>query len=469
MRLRNERTFRLYPIVLLCLIGAPGVASAQLDDPGLGEPTPRPSPPPSRQPPTEPIRPVPTPRSPDVVPPVVLPGEPAVHEEVKEEISEQPQATMTDDEWEARLAAPTLTGPIGLIRTQTAEVGRPLNFRVATHVQAFTADSFLVSGSGSTPGDNDQRFVGDLTIALTGPDVALLRNLELYLGIFNSSNKNARTDTGRTDPTVILSLGDVGLGLKGAGEVTRGLFIGANVGFRLFNSISGVLAEKDATNADVNAIATVDIRRFAPVVPLRFHVNIGYLYDPSIALLPAGQCAMSTGNDACIRSRVVETFAYGLGESRVRLALAVDAPFRPHVPWGIFGVELFAEYHYERAIGDGDKVVAAALTSDGRVPIDRISNQNIQYMTAGIRLRPVARLVVDAAADFGFQSPGFQYGPPLPAWNIILGATYTYDPAGSSTKLVKRTVTKTVEVNRAPPEGKLRGVVRDAKTKKPVA
>jgi outer membrane protein OmpA-like peptidoglycan-associated protein len=460
-----------YAILLLGLLLVPRVASAQLDDPGL-EPTPSTKPkPPADKPATKPADKPKTDATmppPSFVPPPS--GEPVVHEEVKEEVTDKPSATMSDDEWEAKLVAPGLNGAVGLFRTQTAEVGQPLNFRVGLHMQAFTADSFLVAGSGNAAGDTNSRFLGDLTIGLTGPDVTFLRNLELYLAVYNSSNQNKRNDTGRTDPTVILALGDVGVGLKGAGEVTKGLSIGGNVGVRFFNSISGVAANFDATNLDVNVIGSLDLRKLAsPNVPLRFHLNFGYFLDNSIKLLPDGQCAASTGNDACIRSRVVETFAYGLGISRLRLALAVEAPFRPHVSWGIFGVSLFVEYHYERALGDGDTTVASALLKDGRVAIDRIENQNIQYLTAGLRLRPGARLVIDLGADFGFQSPGFQFGPPLPAWNIVLGAAYTYDTAGSSTKLIKRSVTKTIEVNRTPPEGRLRGVVRDAKTKKPIA
>src|SRR5579883_3179884 len=137
------------------------------------------------------------------------------------------------------------------------------------------------------PGDHDDRFMGDLTFGITGPDVLVLRNLEFYLGLFNSSNENARTDTGRTDPSVILALADVAFGLRGAYEVLRGFSVGGNFGVRFFNSIS--------------AVASFDLRKYVASVPLRFHVNIGYLEDRSLNLLPPGQCAGQTGNTACIR------------------------------------------------------------------------------------------------------------------------------------------------------------------------
>ena len=463
----SRPTLRL-ALVVAAAIAAPGVARAQLDDPGLAPPpsAPRTAPPAPPATPPPPARPKPLP-PPAVVPPPVQP--PQVREEVKEEVTTSPTATLSDDEWDRMLVAPTIGGGVGLLHMLTPEVGNPLYFRVGLHVQAFTADSFLVAGSGSTAGDTNQRFMGDLTIGLTGPDVTFLRNLELYLGIFNSSNLNDRVDQGRTDPKVILGLGDIAVGLKGGAEVVKGLSLGGNVNVRFFNSISGVLALGAATSASFDFLATYDVRRVAPGVPLRFHLNFGYFLDNSINLLPDGQCAKSVSNDACIRSRVVETFAYGLGVQRLRIALGVEAPLRPHVSWGIFGVAPFFEFHIEHAVGDGDTTVANALTKDGHVAADRISDTNTMYGTLGLRLRPVARLVVDLGVDLGMMSPGFAYGPPVPAWNVILGAAYTYDGQGSQTKVIKRTITRTVEVNAAPPEGRIRGIVRDAKTKKPLA
>ena len=455
-----------------------GLAQAQIDDPGLAPPPPPPSTP-------NKANPTPAVASPNAT--SAAPGtynEAPVKEEVKEEVSVMPATTLTPEEWEARLVAPSISGSVGLLRVKTAEVGLPLNFRVASHLQLFQKSSFLVAGSGSIPGDENSRFLGDLTIGLTGPDVTFLRHLEIYLAILNSSNQNKRTDAGRTDPTVILALADVGAGIKGAYEFAKGLSLGLDFGLRFFNSISGVSAQFDATNINIDALATFDVRRYAPSAPLRLHLNAGYINDNSVKLLPAGQCMNSTGNDSCIRSRVVETFAYGLNNSRVRLALALDLPFHPKVSWGYFGVELFGEYHVEIGVGDGDTTMrdklimqanadmagcgadAACLTrvSDFK---NRVTGQAAQWLTFGIRLRPVARLVLDAGIDVAIASPGYQYGPPLAPYNVIFGAAYTY--GGGENRLVTRTVSRTYEVNRRPPEGKVSGVVRDAKTKKAIA
>mgnify|MGYP000918997071 FL=1 len=368
-------------------------------------------------------------------------------------------------------------------------MGKPLSLRVGLHMQGFKQSSFLVAGSGSVPGDENSRFLGDVTVSLTGPDVVFVRGLELYLGIFNASNQNKRQDAGRTDPTVILSLADVGVGLKGGWTVAKGISVGGNVGVRFFNSISDVTANFDATNVNVDGIFTFDVRKYAPMVPLRLHVNFGYILDNSVKLLPTGQCANSTGNDSCIRSRVVETFAYGLNNSRLRTALAIELPIRPHVPWGIFGIAPFVEYHIDAALGDGDTTVGGALGKDADsqkaacgtdaaclAKVDsfrnRVQNRIGQYLTVGLRLRPVSRLVVDVGVDLALQSPGFQFGPPIPAWNVVAGAAWAFDMGSPKAQRTTRTVTKVYETaSKAPvakPEGRVAGTVVDAKTKKPV-
>jgi outer membrane protein OmpA-like peptidoglycan-associated protein len=362
-----------------------------------------------------------------------------------------------------RVAAPTLFGGVGLFHTLTGDVGRSNSFRVALHLGFFQQDSFLVSGNSTTAGDQNSRFHGDLTISYTP-----WKYLELYLGIFNASNKNTRTDAGRTDPEVILSLGDLQIGAKGRYPVASFMDLGLHFAVKLLNSVSGISFDSASTNVLVDAIASWDLRHAAATknVPLRFHLNFGYQYDGSLALLPAGQCSLSTSNDPCIRSRVVETFAYGIGNQRLKLALAFDLPFA--LPRNV-GLQPFFEYHLDVPLGDGDQTVLRALMNDPKVSGDRLTGQTIQYLTLGLRLRAVAGLFFDLGLDVGLQSPGFQYGPPVPEWDLILGAGYSYEPgaAVNKTKVVTTTITR--EISRGPIEGKVRGIVRDAKTKKTLA
>lgn len=452
------------PLVVLLQTG---VARAQpADDPGLGEPPPKPSPPP--QP-----KPAPPPHSDAsatiMAPPAVENGAPETREVTDTQVQwlDETGPQTGDDDLYARVPAPTVLGPIGLFRTITGDVGRANNFRVGISLQAFTADNFLIASSGGTGGDTNKRFLGNLLI-----DYTPWKYLELYLGIYNSSNQNTRPELPvplgpRTDPEVILALGDVGAGVKGRLPVTRWFDLALNLHLRFFNSVSSVSVQGSATNFAPDLVASFDLRHAEATskVPLRFHVNFGYVVDNSINLLPARQCMSSTGNDPCIRSRVVERFGYGIEPSRFRLAFAADAPLA--FAKNKFGLDLIFEYHVDIAVGDGDQTVLKALTGAPGVTSDRLTGNSQQYLTFGLRVRPVAGLILDAGMDIGLSSFGWQYGSPLPTWNVLLGAAYAYDPGASRgrTKVVTKTITRDI----LHAEGKLRGYVRDASTKKPLA
>jgi outer membrane protein OmpA-like peptidoglycan-associated protein len=453
MNLSATGTFFKWSILLLGLLVAPAIAHAQpIEDPGLAEPTPPPKPAPPKQP-------LPT------VPPVVAPQVPIeTHESVDTQvqwIAGGEAAVQAEGDLYERVPAPTVFGPIGLLRTITGDAGRTNTFRVGLHLGGFKQDSFLISGAGSVPGDSNAHFAGDLTI-----DYTPWKYLEVYLALFNSSNQNTRTDPGRTDPEVILALGDLGLGVKGRYPVLPFWDLALHLGVRFMNSVSGISFSGDSTNFAADLVSSWDLRHAEAtrVVPLRFHLNFGFYLDNSINLLPAGQCVRSTGNDVCIRSRVVETYAYGLGADRFRIALAADAPVEvSHV-----GLEPFVEYHIDASVGSGDQTVYNALKNDPNVSQSRLTGLVSQWLTIGFRVRPIAGLVLDAGVDVGLQSPGFQYGPPVPAWNVIAGAAYAYDPHASQakTKVVTKTVTR--ELVRGG-NARIRGIVRDASTRKILA
>jgi outer membrane protein OmpA-like peptidoglycan-associated protein len=468
MRPFATRTFRTTLPILVSLLAAPQVALAQpADDPGFSEPAPPPKPAPA---PTPKPAPAPTPppgRTSTSLAPTTYAPPPEVHETVETQVTytdadKDKGPAPADTELYDRAAGPTVFGPVGLFRTITGDSGKTNTFRIGLHVGGFTQDSFLIAGNGTLKGDSDARFQGDLTISYTP-----WKYIEAYLAIFNTSNQNKRTDTGRTDPEVILSLGDLALGLKGRIPISF-VDLALHVGLRFLNGVSGISFNGSSTNFAVDAIASFDLRRNASTrnVPLRFHLNLGYLLDNSINLLPAGQCGLSTGNDPCIRSRVVETFAYGIGSSRMRFTLAADAPIL--LPRNV-GLEPFFEYHLEGSVGDGDITIHNALKNDRTIPSDRLNGNTQQYLTFGVRIRPVGGLILDTGLDVGLQSPGFVYGPPVPQWNIIFGAAYAYggsSPAGRN-KVVTKTVTR--EIARGPVVGKIRGIVRDASTKRPLA
>ena len=471
-------TMKRFLVVALTLL-SPSLAGAQpADDPGLSEtPPPKPATPPATAPSTTtttPPRATTPPPRPDGSATLMAPNDEALTTSAPRETTETTVTWLDgtgqstgDDDLYARLAASTVTGPIGLFRTITGDVGRANNFRVGLNLQLFKQDNFLIAGSSGMKGDTNQRFQGNLTI-----DYTPWKYLELYLAIFNSSNQNTRNEgpPQRTDPEVILALGDVGAGIKGRLPVTKWFDLSLHLGLRFFNSVSSVSVLGSATNFEPDLVASWDLRHNESTakVPLRFHFNFGYVLDNSLDLLPAGQCMLSTTNDPCIRSRVVETFGYGINPSRLKLAAAVDAPLS--FAKNKVGLDLIFEYHVDIAVGDGDTLVGNAVASSfpASQRADRVDGQSQQYLTFGARVRPVAGLILDAGLDVGLSSFGFRYGSPLPAWQLLLGAAYAYDGAAGvgRTKVVQKTVTR--EILRGAVEGKVRGMVRDVATKKPI-
>jgi OmpA-OmpF porin, OOP family len=363
-----------------------------------------------------------------------------------------------------RVAAPTVGGPIGLLRTQTAEVGRAGHFRVSFGWQLMKQNQLIVSSGGGGAGDSDQRFMSDVVI-----DYTPWKHLELYVAILSSSNDNTRAESppSRRDPAVILVLGDVAFGMKGHVPVRPWLDLGLHAGLSLLQGTTSSGIDGAATSFRADAIASFDLRRATATakVPLRMHLNFGYDLDNSIHALPA-DCASSTSNDACIRSRAVETFAYGVAPSRLRIAAAVDAPlvFGRGAP---VGLQPFFEYHVDAALGDGDVIMAHALAGDTTIPSDRKSGSTQQWLTFGVRVRPVSGLMLHAGLDLGLSSFGFQYGGPLPPWNVLLGAAFDVDaPNIGRTKVVTTTIRQTVQ--RHATDGRVRGIVRDAQSRTPL-
>jgi OOP family OmpA-OmpF porin len=386
-----------------------------------------------------------------------------VHETTETHAAWQPIQLVDPDQGDLyeRVVVPTVAGPIGLARTLTGDVGQAGHLRVGLDLQIFKQDSFIVSPSGSNGGDSNKRFIGDIDINYTP-----WKYLELYLALASSTNTNTRPEVApaRLDPSSILVLGNAAFGVKARLPVTHWLDFGLHLGLKLLESAKSSTIEGDATSFTADFVASFDLRHATHfAVPLRFHLNAGYFVDNSIHILPS-ECTTSTSNDACIRSRAVETFAYGVAPSRVRLAFAVDAPITlGHLHQ--VGLEPFVEYHVEVAVGSGDTIMKNALAGDTTLHSGGVSGDTQQFLTMGLRVRPVSGLALQAAVDVGLSSFGFQYGSPQPAWNLILGAAFDFDLVHSGrAKVVTTTITRESVQTRT--EGKVRGIIRDAVTKK---
>jgi outer membrane protein OmpA-like peptidoglycan-associated protein len=335
----------------------------------------------------------------------------------------------------------SLTGQIGLYHLSTAEVGPVGHLRLGLHGQYFKSTGFLVQEPDGTT-DTNTRFGGTFTFGFTPHEA-----IELYGAILSSSNRNERNEPTRTDPVLIKSFGDLVLGGKAAVPISRGFSAGAELGFRFLSGISDLSVSPSSTSLWIGPVATVDLQRLAHA-PVRFHANISYYLDNSSNLYDFSTRTLNT--------REVAMFAYGIQGSRLRFAVGTDAPLERFT--GAVGLHPFAEYHAE-------VVTSSADPSFANVPGDTHSRVQ-QWVTLGLRARVFKGLTLDAGADLGVSSVGFQYGTPLPPYDMIFGVAFPFDTAAFAKPVV---VTKTIEKTPPPATGTVVGSVKSKADGKPVA
>ncbi len=324
---------------------------------------------------------------------------------------------------------PTLVGPIGLYHLSTAEVGPVDHLRLALHLQLFHASDFLVQD------DSDTRLSSNFSFGFTPHEY-----IELFGSLLTSSNRNERpAEPNRLDPVLIRSFGDLNLGGKGVFPVTPGLNVGGELGLLFLSAVSDLAISPSSTSLWIGPLATYDFRP-AYGIPLRLHANFNYYLDNSKNLYDF------TGKT--VFTREVAMFAYGIADSRFRIALGVDTPLEQltaPVP-----LQLFVEYHLEIATDSADPAFAAYATR---------TNRDQQWLTFGLRARIFHGLTVDAGFDAALQSVGYGYGPPLPPYNVLFGVGFPLDIDALRRPVV---VTRTVEKEATPSNGTVTGTVKAA-------
>jgi outer membrane protein OmpA-like peptidoglycan-associated protein len=342
---------------------------------------------------------------------------------------------------------PTLMGPIGLYYISTAEVGPVNHLRLALHFDYFKSSGFLVQG------DENSRVDGSFSFGYTPHQY-----LELFGAILTSSNRNQRSAIGeppRRDPELIKSFGDLVLGGKTAVPVARGMNLGFIVGLRFLSSISDLSVSPSSTSLWFGPLYMLDLRPLYQI-PLRFHVSADFYLDNSHNLIDFNDPTIS------IFTREVASFAYGIEKSRLRFALGVDVPLEQitaPVP-----LDLFGEYHAEVVTASGDFAPfdAAGFTTP--------RNRDQQWFTLGARARVYKGLTLDAGTDIRVRSVGYAYGPPLPPWMVLFGASFPLDiDAFTRPVIVTRTIERSVPTGPPPMlEQVVTGVVKSARDGKAV-
>ncbi|NVB41721.1 OmpA family protein [Pseudenhygromyxa sp. WMMC2535] len=303
----------------------------------------------------------------------------------------------------------SLRGPIGLAYTSLADVGEKYSVRIRLHTDFFVKNNFFCC-EGSEDGDRHARMRGAVNLGFTFTEWT-----EVYFAINSSSNRNTRDQGGREDPPTVFALGDMQFGVKGAYRfLNGGVGLGGQVGMGLIAGSERLRTSR--VNFDIAMILSADLRYLTEKeIPLRFTGNVGWTLDNSIKLTDWGAI-----DDEL--SREVLRFSSGANQSRVNTKLAIDAPIRLGKDKQ-YGIDPFLEYNWDIATYKEEDFVE--LTEQyGASPLQRSQ----AWLTIGLRANVYSGLFLDAAVDVGTTSPSYEFGPPVPPYQVILGLGWSIDP-----------------------------------------
>jgi outer membrane protein OmpA-like peptidoglycan-associated protein len=368
-------------------------------------------------------------------------------------------ASETDERPRGFIPQLSLGGSVGLLHMGSAEVGGVGQLRLGLHGEYFTGSGLLVENNSPSSNDKDTRLQGALTFGITPID-----HLEIFGAVLGSANRNRRlctsvsgkevctSEDGRTDPELIKSFGDLILGVKGASQVAPGFSAGGELGIRMMSSITGISFSPDSTSAWLNALGTYDLKPATGNVPLRFHLSLGYYIDKSSNLVDY--------TNTSVFSRYVSKFAYGISESRFRVALGADAPFDEVVEG--FSLRPIVEYHLEYLTGSQDKVIydqEHGSCGQANQPSCK-DNKDLHWVTLGIQAQVLHGLTFTVGLDLAVKSPGYAYAPALVPWNLLFGIGY---PVDLVPRIVRNIPVEKIVIKEAPMrEGLIAGRVMSA-------
>ncbi|WP_224360402.1 OmpA family protein [Hyalangium versicolor] len=339
-------------------------------------------------------------------------------------------------------------GGVGLLRVAGADLGARGLLRFSLTGEYFKNGSFPVRDA------DNKRTAGTFALAYVPFEF-----LELSASYTASSNSNSRSS-----PNLIQALGDVTLGARGSHEWIPGLWAGVDLRALFFSGVGDQNVDRAAFGFAPRVIATYELRRLNPKLPLRAHGNLGLVLDGT------GDLVSDT------RLNASEEYALNVNRfNRLALALGVEAPLR--------GVTPFLEFNLAYPLGvGGDGLVAP----DGQT----VSAASAAFKTfnLGAKVTAVRDVTFSVGAEFGLTRAVGLGVPATPPINLFFGAAYTVDlldrpetrlvevvreAKPDATQVVQKTPTtpppSPTPTPQAPQTGQVSGVVLDFTTRKPIA
>lgn len=379
----------------------------------------------------------------------------------------------------------TINGSAGLIRTVAADSGAAGTFRLGVIGSYYTGSNFLcppcqlpdysIPPSQLTDEDDANQVAQRVLLSVTP-----LEFLEAYGAIHSQSTSNSEgvpNDPAQSRGTFsrnIQVVGNTTLGVKFFTPYGRDRIFsfGGAADLEMLSSAGSVGIH--TANVGIRALGTLDFTRrsnAASRVPIRLHLNVGYLFDQSGTLADDIEAARNTtlGHQQSRITRV-ERFAHGINRvDSLRTALAVEGAWkwvRPFVEWSL-DIPVNRQGHecggFYKQPGDGCLSQDATFSA---VP---------SRVTLGLRGYPWATPALEGLAlllgfDIGTGATGTfleEVAPERP-WAIHVGLAYAVDTAGRRGPAEPPKVVERLVPAPPPPERYIDGVVTVAGKEEPV-
>jgi outer membrane protein OmpA-like peptidoglycan-associated protein len=356
----------------------------------------------------------------------------------------------------------SITGTTGLLRTASAGSGAAGTFRLHLLADWFSQSSFLCSADHPCPiyPETDKPDAA----SRIGSSIGISATLTDYLEAFGSLRSYSNSDD-RSRPQVFQVIGDANLGLKAFTPSTLGdlLAFGGAADMIFRGASGGTGIEPDATGLRLRALGTLDFRKPANEgLPLRVHVNAGYLLDNSSKLITDVETKRLQQNDPRGR-KITRVERFGLNINRmdqILVGLGVEGMFAQVRP--------FAEYSLGVPANRQGYNCDPKYVSMGDQCLDKAAKFSSlpSTLTLGVRVFPWLRgLSATAAFDVGTTgtSSFVDELAPTPVWDLWVGAGYAFDTEEPAAMVSVQKVAMA-----PPPELKIRGFVHEMDKPDPV-
>lgn len=308
----------------------------------------------------------------------------------------------------ASFAEPNATGQNGLFRVTSAQVPPAGEFSLSVHDSYFSQKD-LLSADYTLSKNTVRPTVGYTPLKFL--EVSIGTNVESSkLSISGGSSQIAQTS------------GDIDLNVKGSYGVLPELTVGGRLRGIFYTTFEKIGYELGATSYGLDLLATYDFTQWAPSLPLKATVNVGYFLDNT------GKLTTDVPDSKPLKSDPpVSLYASDIrGDNVINLGLGFEVPLQAYYITPL--LEVAAQFANTYSIYKENDTHFETVTF----------TQNPLIITPGIRVTPpVEGLNVDVGVDIGLLSGKIKQDVGIgvtkdvsvtPQWTALLAVSYAFTP-----------------------------------------